>query len=273
MNTKTLSILAGLTILVIVAAVFFGREKHDALPQSGEVLFPELMGKINDIAEITVESKDDTITIVRNEHNWGVKEKEGYPADLEKVKRTLLGMSELRIREPKTKNPELYEKLGLQDKDTDGSTSTLVTLNTKESIQPTTLVVGNQRPAKGTPSLSEIYVRKPDDPQTWLVVGKLQLENILTEWLDKEVIDIQGKRIQRVKVKHPGGEVLTIQKTKPDDLDFQIAGMPKGYKITSQFNVNNVATTLAKLTLDDVKKDGKVDDDGEDWRPGRSRNI
>lgn len=259
MNAKTLSILAGLTILMIVAAVFLGQEQHETFPQSGELMFPDLMGKINDIAEITIESKDDTITIARNESSWGVKEKDGYPADLEKVKRTLIGMAELRIREPKTKNPDLYKKLGLQDKDADGSTSTLVTLHTKNNTETTTLVVGQQRPAKGEPSLSEIFVRKPDDHQTWLVVGKLQLENVLTEWLDKEVVDIEGTRIQRVTVRHPDGDVLIVQKTKPGDLDFHIAGMPKGYKISSQFNVNNVATTLANLALDDVKKEGEVD--------------
>ena len=255
MNVKTLSILAGLTVLMIVAAVFLGQERHSTFPQSGELLFPALMGKINDINEIVLESNLDKITLAHSESGWGVKEKGGYPADLEKVKRTLIGMAELRIREPKTKNPELYEKLGLQDHDADESTSTLMTLNSNGGIESTSLVIGQQRPDKSAPSLSEIFVRKPEDPQTWLVVGKLQLENILTEWLDKEIVDIEGTRIQRVKVTHSAGEVLTIQKTKPDDLDFQIADMPKGYKISSPFNVNNVASSLAKLTLEDVKKE------------------
>ena len=258
MNAKTLSMLAGLTLLVVVAAVFLGQERHSTFPQSGELLFPELMDKINDIKEIVLESNLDKITLARSESGWGVKEKEGYPADLEKVKRTLIGMAELRIREPKTKNPELYKKLGLQDHDADESTSTLATLKSNGGIESTSLVIGQQRPDKSEPSLSEIFVRKPEDPQTWLVVGKLQLENNLTEWLDKEIVDIEGKRIQRVKVTQPAGEVLTIQKTKPDDLDFQIADMPKGYKISSQFNVNNVASTLAKLTLEDVKKEEEV---------------
>ena len=259
MNAKTLSILAGLTVLVIVAAVFLGQERHNTFPQSGELLFPKLMDKINDINEIVIESNTDKTTLARHESGWGVKEKEGYPADLEKVKRTLIGMAELRIREPKTKNPELYEKLGLQDQDADESTSTLMTLKSEDSAEPTSLVIGQQRPDKSAPSLSEIFVRKPEDPQSWLVVGKLPLESILTEWLDKEIVDIESTRIQRVNVTHPGGEVLSLQKTKPDDLDFQIGDMPKGYKISSQFNVNNVASTLAKLTLDDVKKDTVVD--------------
>ena len=259
MNVKTLSILAGLTVLMIVAAIFLGQERHSTFPKSGELLFPELLDKINDINEIVLESNLDKITLAHSESGWGVKEKEGYPADLEKVKRILIGMAELRIREPKTKNPELYKKLGLQNHDADESTSTLVTLTSKETTDTTSLVIGQQRPDKSAPSLSEIFVRKPEDPQTWLVIGKLQLENILTEWLDKEIVDIEGTRIQRVMVTHPAGEVLTIQKTKPDDLDFQIVDMPKGYKISSQFNVNNVATTLSKLALEDVKKEEEVD--------------
>ena len=87
MNAKTLSILAGLTVLVIVAAIFLGREQHEAFPQSGELLFPELMGKINDITEITVESKDDKITLVRNEGIWGVERKRRLPCRLRKSER------------------------------------------------------------------------------------------------------------------------------------------------------------------------------------------
>ena len=263
MKTKTLGILAGITLLVILIAFFTSQENGTTIPESGQLVFPDLMGKINDVEEITLESREDQVTLVRGEKSWGVKEKEGYHADINKVKRTLIGMAELRIREPKTSNPDLYDKLGVQDHDAEGSPSTRLTLKAEEGKEVAEIVVGNQRPAKGDPSVSEIYVRKSGDPQAWLVTGKLAIENMGTEWLDKEILDLQGKRIQRVTVKHPEGETVTIQKEKPDDQDYKLVGLSKGKTVTSQFTVNNIGTSLAKLTLDDVQKEEEIDFSGK----------
>jgi len=263
MKAKTLGILAGITIVVIVVAVFLNQETTKPLSQGRGLVFPELMAKINDVTELIIESTEETVTLVRQENRWGVKEKDHYPAALDKVKGSLVGMAELRFREPKTRNPDLYEKLGLQDQTNEESRATLVTIRTNHNQEAAKLLIGDQRPAKENPSLSEIYVRKPDDPQTWLVTGKLPLERTVTEWLDQDILNLAETRVHRVRVMHPGGETLTIQKKSPDDLDFDVADMPKGYKFQSQFNVNNVVTTLSKLTLDDVKKEQANDSEGK----------
>jgi len=263
MKAKTLGILAGITIVVIVVAVFLNQETTKPPSQGRGLVFPELMANINDVTELIIESTEETVTLVRQENRWGVKEKDHYPAALEKVKGSLVGMAELRFREPKTRNPDLYEKLGLQDQTTEESRATLVTIRTNHNQEAAKLLIGDQRPAKENPSLSEIYVRKPDDPQTWLVTGKLPLERTVTEWLDQDILNLAETRVHRVRVMHPGGETLTIQKKSPDDLDFDVADMPKGYKFQSQFNVNNVVTTLSKLTLDDVKKEQANDSEGK----------
>jgi hypothetical protein len=164
----------------------------------------------------------------------------------------------LRILEPKTENPELYDRLGLQDKDQEGSLSTTVTLKTPNNPEAALVIVGNQRPAKGNPRMSDIYVRQPGDPQTWLVIGNLPLEKVAGEWLDKEITALTSKRVHRVTVTHPGGETLVVSKGKPEDLDFQLDSVPAGYKVASQFNVNNVVGTLVQLSLEDVSKEGAV---------------
>ena len=254
MKGKALGILAAITIIVIGIAVFLNQETTKPLSQGSGLVFPELLSRINEVTELTIESTGETVTLVRQEDSWGVKEKDLYPAALDKVKSSLIGIAELRFREPKTDNPDLYEKLGLQDLTAQGSRATLVTIRTNQNQEAAKLLIGDQRPARGNPSLSEIYVRKPDDPQTWLVTGKLPLERTVTEWLEHDILALEGGRVQRVQVIHPGGESLTVEKPSPDALDFQIADMPAGYKAESQFNVNNVVTSLTGLTLDDVKK-------------------
>ncbi len=263
MKSKTIGILAGITILGIVVAILVNREPASYLPNSGELLFPQLLSMVNEVNEVVVESNDQTVTLVRGENTWGVKEKAGYRADLEKVKQTLIGLAELRILEPKTKNPELYDRLGLQDKEQEGSLSTTLTLKTPNNPGAALVIVGNQRPAKGNPRMSDIYVRQPGDPQTWLVMGNLPLEKVAGEWLDKEITALTSKRVHRVTVTHPGGDTLFVSKDKPDDLDFQLGSVPSGFKVASQFTVNNVVGTLAQLSLEDVKNEGDVNFQGQ----------
>ena len=258
MKSKTIGILAGITIVGIVAAILVNREPASHFPKSGELLFPHLLSMVNDVNEVLMETKDHTVTLMRREHTWGVKEKAGYRADVEKVKQTVIGLAELRILEPKTKNPELYDRLGLQDKDQEGSLSTTITLKTPNNPAAALVIVGNQRPAKGNPRMSDIYVRKPGDTQTWLVIGNLSLEKVPEEWLDKEITALASKRVQRVTVTHPDGETLLVSKDKPEDLDFQLDSVPAGFKVASQFNVNNIVGTLVQLSLEDVKKEEDV---------------
>jgi hypothetical protein len=259
MKSKTIGLLAGITIVGILLAVFANREPSSSLPQSGQLLFPDLMRVVNDVNEVVIETKEETITLVRGEQTWGVKEKASYRADVEKVKQVIVGLADLRIHEPKTQNPELYERLGLHDKDQEGSTSKTVTVRTADNSEAAKLVVGNQRPAKGNPRMSDIYVRKLGDPQTWLAIGNVPIETMPGEWLDKEVIALPTKRVRQVTVTHPKGDTLHLSKAKPDDLDFHLDSIPSGFKISSQFNVNNVVGTLVQLSLEDVKPQAEVD--------------
>ncbi|MEX0828733.1 MAG: DUF4340 domain-containing protein [Nitrospirales bacterium] len=259
MKSKTIGLLAGITIVGIILAVFVNHEPSATIPQSGQLLFPDFMNVVNDVKEVVIETKEQTVTLVRGEYFWGVKEKASYRADVEKVKQAIVGMADLRIREPKTKNPELYERLGLQDSNQEGSLSKTVTVKTVDNPEAVKLVVGNQKPAKGNPRMSDIYVRKPGDLQTWVVTGNLPLETVADEWLDKEVTALTTKRVRQVTVTHPSGDTLHLSKEKPEDLDFRMDSVPPGFKIASQFNVNNVVGTLVQLSLEDVKSQAEID--------------
>ena len=75
MKSKTIGLLAGITIVVILLAVFANREPSSSLPQSGQLVFPNLMSVVNEVNEVAIETKEQTVTLVRGEQTWGVKEK------------------------------------------------------------------------------------------------------------------------------------------------------------------------------------------------------
>ncbi|RMH35943.1 MAG: DUF4340 domain-containing protein [Nitrospirae bacterium] len=259
MNTRTLAGLIALTVLVIVALLLIPEEHEGPVPQSGQPVFPELLARINDVAELIVKSKDGQVTIVRGEDAWHVKEKEGYEAAMEKVKQAIIGVAELKYFEPKTTNPERYEKLGLLDPDAENSTSKQLILKDAEGKVMANLIIGNQRPARGNPRVSEIYIRKPDDPQAWLAMGSLPVETLAAEWLDQEPWAIETDRIRRVTVRHADGETVTIEKSAPEDSEFVLVRLPKGAKVRSAFTLDHMASTLGKMRIEDVARDSEID--------------
>ena len=247
-----------ITVVLIGTAVLVSQQKETALPQTGQPVFPGLMSKINEVSELVVNAQSKTMTIVRDGELWSVKEKHHYPANMGKIREALIGLGELNFLEAKTKNPELYEKLGLEDVDAEGSISMRVTLKDSAGTTLAEVIVGKQHPSKGNPSQDEVYVRKPGNPQTWLTIGKLSIEKIPSEWLDKDFLEVEPKRVRRVHITHPDNTILVLEKENPDDLDFKVTNLPEGEEIQSQFAVNNIVSTVTSLSLDDVQPNSEI---------------
>lgn len=259
MTTKTMTIMTVITVILIAVAVWIFQYQDPASPPTAPRVFPELMATINDVSEIHVSAQSGTISIVRDGRNsWRVKEKSHYPADMGKIRGALLGFAELHILETKTKKPEFYEKLGVQDVEAEGSSSTGVTLKDAAGNIMADVIVGNDRPAKGKTGYKELFIRKPENPQTWLAVGRLSIENQPGEWLDKDFLQIEQQRVRRLRILHPDETRLVLEKAGPADTDYQVVNLPEGQEISSQFTVNNIVSTITSLSLDDVKPDSEI---------------
>ncbi len=258
MNTKTLTILGIITVALFGAAVLVSQQKETAPSQTGQPVFPGLMSKINEVSELVVKAQSGTMTIVRDGESWSVKEKHHYPANMGKIRDVLIGLGELKILEAKTKKPELYEKLGLENVEAEGSISTGVTIKDSTGTTLAEVIIGKQRPSKGNSSQEEVYVRKIGDPQTWQAIGKFSVEKIPGEWLDKDLLEVETQRVQRVRITHPGTAILILEKEAPGDSDFKVANFPEGEEPQSQFAVNNIVSTVTSLSLDDVKPSSEI---------------
>ena len=258
MTTKSLTILGGLAIVLIGIALLLSQPDTSGQSKAGQYLFPGLMEKINEVSELSVKTQAETITIARTGESWIVKEKHDYPANMEKLREAVVGLGALKILEAKTKKPELYDKLGLEDVEAEGSFSTGLTLKDAAGAIMANAIVGKQEPSKGSLGQDEVYVRKPEDPQTWLAIGKFSVEKVPSEWLDKDFLEVEPKRVRRVTIKHPNNTKLVLKKESPDDQDFTIVNLPKGKEVQSQFSVNNIVSTVTSLGLEDVKPASEV---------------
>lgn len=261
-NKRALTIL-GIATLVVVLTAIFARQQTTSIPQQDEKLFPELLTHINETAEIIGTSNEGTFTLLGREGRWLVKEKHEYPADADKVHQLLVGLSQLRRIEPKTSNPELYGKIGVEDVTVEGAKSLRITLKSADGRVLADLLVGNRQLSKANPNLHEYFVRLAGEPQSWLVEGKIPEEKSVLKWLHQRLLDLNAERVRKVQVMHPDGHKVVVRRKDPSVADYELVGLPKGAEIDSAYTVNSIGNTLTNLTLDDVKPAADVSFDGK----------
>ncbi len=242
--------LAIATTLAVTAAMVVSRKRAPESELVEAALFPGLAEHINDVARIEVKSKDQATTVRKDGERWVIENRDGFPAQFDKIKATVVTVSELEIVERKTRNKELYPRLGVEGIDAEPSSSVLVQLADGQSKALAALLVGKPR-SGGAPGT---YVRRPDDSQAWLVRGAVEIDADPMEWMERDLLDIAPERIREITIEKAGEKPLRVFKKEQKDKDYVLADLEKGRKLKSQITLNGLANALEQLRLDDVKK-------------------
>jgi len=245
MNGKVIGILAIVTVIAGLLAGQLSQTPTVSTTQTNQALYPQLLDILKDVNEIQIKTKASAVSLLKNDEQWGVKEKANYPAAMDKIADVLNGVANLSTVEAKTDKAELYSKLEVEDVAIENSKSVQVTLK-KGNDTVADLIVGKTRPSKGDSSRNEIYVRKATDKQSWVVLGNLTVARQMAEWLDKQVANVEENRIREVVVNH-----IRVFREKTDDKNYQLVDLPEKANI-EQPNVRNLARTLDHLNFDDV---------------------
>ena len=261
MNTKTLTMLGGAVVVVAILAIVALRRGESAVEASpaGGKLFPDFTARVNDAATIEIKRKDGVTTLSRTGEGWGLAEKGGFPVDMTAVRKCLVGLSQMTIAEEKTADPALYAKLGVEDPASEGSTSALVTVRDASGGTLAALIVGKERTGKNYAGARQIYVRKPDDARSWLANGELGIHEAGTDWLDKQILEIKRDRVRAVEVRPAEGEVVLVDRDKPETNDFTLHDIPEGKELTYPSAPGSLGSALEWLTLEDVVPASEVD--------------
>jgi len=96
----------------------------------------------------------------------------------------------------------------------------------------------------------EISVRRPDENQSWLAEGKLDVDTDVSTWLDRDIMDIAPARIASVDVTH-GDSHLVLARAGEALAMTAPADHPK----LDDSHLDDVLHALAQLTLQDVAAD------------------
>jgi Domain of unknown function (DUF4340) len=264
MNSKTVIGLgmAAVVAIAVAAGISASRKPHSEATRSEPApALPELAERPNEVKSLSLTGAGSKLiaTLEKGDKGWSLKEKGGYPADAGKVREYLLKLSQARLVEQKTANEQRYADLGVNDVTAADAKGVLVALDGLG--KPVQLIVGIMGP-RGDAT----FVRRAGDKQSWLAKGSLVPDKTAANWLDKSVADIPATRVRELSLQNAGARPLRVFKAQESDTNYQVADLPKGRELSSEFAANTLGTTLAGLNFEDVfaaagaapPQDGKV---------------
>ena len=80
MNSSTLRLLGIVVALLVIALLVVERSDDGRSSQSGELLFPDLKDRLNDVTMLRIERYDeDPVLINRDGGAWRVTARDGFP--------------------------------------------------------------------------------------------------------------------------------------------------------------------------------------------------
>ncbi len=268
MNLRILIILAVVVAAIGGAAYHFSQERKALQSTAFEPgpLIADLETRINDVDEARLESQEGgVLTLVRREGQWAIAEHYGYPANGERVAGLLQAVATLKKIEPKTAKPENFARLNLDDPAGENALGTRITLKSGEATVADIVVGLNQPEAMG----GGVFVRQWDEDQTWLAEGEFKPKRRLLDLLDRNVVNVDGRRIRSARIQHPptddaapdaAGEAILISKATPDQEKYSLGvDMPEGAQPKPDNELSSVARLPDFLILEDVKPATEID--------------
>lgn len=246
--------IAAVLFLAAAIAVYSAGDRWASGEVSGETAFPSLAKGVNDVATIEVVKGGKSLTITRADERWMAKGADGYPADENKVRAVIVGLAQAELIEPKTRLPEKYELLDLDEPGAGSDARRLRLLDAKGQTIVEAILGKKRWGAFGT-GKDGTYVRKPGDPQTWLATLEVDESPDITGWVESLFFEVGMDKVRTVVIEHPGEEPLTIGRKAGEKDAFELTGL--GEDVQKKENgpsANSVIEAYTGIELEDLRK-------------------
>ncbi len=246
MNNKSIITLIAITLVIIVAATISTRSRAPQTVIETPLLNPQLKTRVNDVAQMILESSDESVHISKEGNNWFVMQADNYPAQFDKVKKLILDTADMTILAEKTSNPELYSELGVEDITDENADSTLISLLDNSGNELANIIIGDRR---GTGS---VYIRIAGEERSYEVKGQPEVSADPTDWITKALLNVDNERVMEVTINHPDEETVVLEREQ-DAENFTLVTIPDGRKARSEYFTNQPGTFLADLNIQNAK--------------------
>ncbi len=248
MTPRTAFTLLVIGVATLATGIVVNRTEQPTATASGELAFPSLAAQLATASRVEIAGQGKQVTLVRTGESWGVADRAGYRADLPKLRALFSGLAELRLLEPRTADPALWGRLGVDDPTLKGSTALALTVTTADGSVLAQTVLGHRslRSAGGLPE--SVYIRRPQDRNAWRAEGRLEADADPLAWLSRDLLNIKADDVTGVDITR-GDTHLTLSL---HDGKLALDNPPPGQ--LDDIRPIEVAQALENLTLADVQK-------------------
>lgn len=246
---NSLTVLFTLTVIMVVLMLITVQSEDDTNDDYA-ILFPELFGQLSEVDTIEFNSIQESFTMYREGEDWYIKERWNFPADFNLVKRALIDISEAKILERKTDDPNSYMLLGVEGA-AEGGSSTEITLKSGDKVLAG-LILGAERELANNTGARQFFVRRAGDEKSWLAEGYLNINPLMLNWIKSEVINVARERIAQLNVIQPNGDTLTLVNIGEKD-KFGLPELLQNTTFKYEQLGYDMAGTLFQLRMEDVQ--------------------
>lgn len=197
-------------LIAICGALYLSSQRSLQRDTQGVLLLPALAPELDTVTEVSVRKGSATpvVTVHRSADQWSVLQLGDYPADISKVHKLLLALSDAKIVEEKTSDPANYPIIGVEDPTQPGAAGAEVTLTAKD---------GKHVVIVGKPIGEGDFVRRAGEVKSYSVAPAISVDAEPKAWIDARLVNVPSSSIQSVELKPAAGPGYVLHRAKPSE--------------------------------------------------------
>lgn len=239
----------GLWVILGLTALSTGPQSgaHD---RAGDPVLERFGQTRADAQRIRFTLADDSYTLIRSASGWLLEETGGYPIRADRLSELAGGLETLVFDERRTDDPYKHDRIGLGDP-TEGGNGALIEIFDSSSELANSLIIGRKN--------DTLYVRAPDEAQTYRADGALPPFYNRRAWLDLDIINIDPSAIRSVRIMDSSNRMLYLRRAEGNDArSFRPAPPNQDDVLISRLAASTTALAVTRLSPSDVKPAGDL---------------
>jgi hypothetical protein len=265
LRQRGLLILTLITVVVSTATAISLNDRHreaELANRYGGLVFPQLAALVDSIASIDVGRASGSFTLHRRPGAWANSGVGGFPARQARIEKMIGELAGLSYVAAKTSRAHLYPKLQVEDVAV-GAKSTRLTVKDSTGRVLTDLIVGKTKLNVAGLDRQGVYVRRPDQPRSWLAEGALDVRYDAAEWSDNQVVDLPANKIAAMHITRLDGAPIVLQRNEAVNVNpgspLTIKQLANDASIENQYQIDYIAGLLDDLRFVDARLASEID--------------